>query len=327
MARVLFLGRPERRQPWFGALRAALREEDVLEPYLAERPFAAQLWGVDVVVDPFGAVRLTPPMLAEVAGAGVRLWQVLGVGLDHLDVPGLLARDIRLAHMPGETSARGLAEHALFLMLCLLKNSRGSQHSIQSRTLLLPVNRELAGRTLLVVGLGASGRAMAALAQGVGMHVGAVHRVPISAEERQNLRLAFCGTPEALEELLPRADVVSLHVPLTAATHRMIGRRQLACMKPDALLINVSRGAVLDEEALVEALGTGRLGGAGLDVFSREPVAPDHPLLALENVVATPHVAGVTEETAARRARVAANNVRRLCAGLPLLAEVSGPRA
>jgi phosphoglycerate dehydrogenase-like enzyme len=119
----------------------------------------------------------------------------------------------------------------------------------------------------------------------------------------------------SLEELLREADIISLHLPLLRETRGLIGRNELAMMKPTVVLLNTSRGEIVDEEALVEALKEKRIGGAGLDVFRKEPIAPDHPLLGLENVVLSPHTAGHAYEGWFRRSRFAWENIQRVAAG------------
>ncbi|MGH3561069.1 MAG: 2-hydroxyacid dehydrogenase, partial [Mycobacterium sp.] len=128
-----------------------------------------------------------------------------------------------------------------------------------------------------------------------------------------------------LPELLAEADVVSLHLPLTEATHGLLGRAALAGMKPGAVLVNTSRGPIVDEAALVEALADGRLAAAGLDVFAVEPVAPDNPLLQLDSVVLTPHISWYTADTMHRYLTAAVDNCRRLRDGVPLTQVVNQP--
>src|SRR5205823_3160068 len=130
--------------------------------------------------------------------------------------------------------------------------------------------------------------------------------------------IEFAGQPTDLQYVASQADYLSIHAPLTKATRHMIGRQVFEAMKPSAILINVARGEIVDEVALIEALRSGKIGGAGLDVFSREPIDPDHPLLKLANVVATNHVAGVTTGTSRRRAAAVAENIRRVAEGLPI---------
>ncbi len=132
------------------------------------------------------------------------------------------------------------------------------------------------------------------------------------------------GGPESLDKLLSQSDYVSVHVPLTRRTRHMLDARALAMMKPGGILINVARGGIVDQAALVDALQRRSLRGAGLDVFAVEPLEADSPLLELDNVVLTPHVAGVTTGTSRRRAAAVADNVRRTAAGMPPLYAVTG---
>jgi phosphoglycerate dehydrogenase-like enzyme len=249
------------------------------------------------------------------AAAGARLWQVLGYGLENIDIGHVLDQGLMLAHTPGPTSALALAEHAFFLMLCVEKNLHAGQANLRAGVLWRPFSGELNGQTLAIVGLGASGRELAKRAAVFGMRVVAVDVAEIGPEVLREHGVDFCGNLDALDRILGEADYVSLHVPLTRATHHMIDARVLDLMKPTAVLVNVSRGAVVDERALVDVLRAGRLRGAGLDVLEKEPPPPDHPLLTLDNVVVTPHVAGVSWQTSKRRARVAAENVIRVARG------------
>jgi phosphoglycerate dehydrogenase-like enzyme len=154
------------------------------------------------------------------------------------------------------------------------------------------------------------------MARGFGMRVWAIKRT-VKEGMREAMGLEWLKTRDHLPELLRASDFVSLHVPLNKETERMIGGTEIALMKPGAFLINVARGRIVDRAALLAALREQRLAGAGLDVYWDEPVDPDDPLLALPNVIATPHVANMTVETIETIARVAADNIRRVQAGLP----------
>jgi phosphoglycerate dehydrogenase-like enzyme len=136
-----------------------------------------------------------------------------------------------------------------------------------------------------------------------------------AADEAARLGVEILGGPDKLDELLSRADIVSIHVPLTPATRHMIGTAAFRKMKPGAILINVARGQIVDQDALVDALRSQQIAGAGLDVFAEEPLSLDDPLLEMDNVVLTPHVAGATYETALRRGAAAAQNVQRVARG------------
>ena len=138
----------------------------------------------------------------------------------------------------------------------------------------------------------------------------------IPAGVQAGLRVECFSNAEAVDRIFRESDYVSLHVPLTSTTHHLVGERALALMKPTAVLVNVARGEIVDEEALATALAEGRLFGAGLDVFGTEPVSSNHPLRNVRGVIATPHVAGVTDGTAARRAGAALANIARIEQGL-----------
>jgi phosphoglycerate dehydrogenase-like enzyme len=176
---------------------------------------------------------------------------------------------------------------------------------------------ELTGKTLLIVGLGRIGDALAARARPFGMRVVGVKHDP-SHRHDGAVGVDELVSIDALDEALGRADHVCLTVPLTRATHHLMNARRLTRMRPSAFLYNVSRGAVIDEAALVEALRAGKLAGAGLDVFEEEPLPPGSPLWDLENVILTPHVAGVTPLYYERAATLFADNLDRFLSGRAL---------
>ena len=177
---------------------------------------------------------------------------------------------------------------------------------------LRPTSYELAGKAVGLVGMGRIGREVARRVHAFDAHVlYADPVVALSAAEETALGAARVG----LDELLAGSDVVSLHVPLTAETRALVRRETLAKMKPGAVLINTARGALVDEAALVEALRTGRLAGAGLDVFEREPPGADNPLLALDNVILTPHIAAGTRDALIEKMRAAFANMQRVLRG------------
>ena len=297
-----------------GFLAAAGDRHDVTA-YRAGDAISDQFEGLDAVVD-FGGWA-SNDLIDNGADGGARLWQVLGYGLDHIDVGHVLQRGLLLAHTPGEVTAVPLAEHALFLMLSLEKKLHEGQRSLRSGVFYTTMAGELAGKTLAIIGLGASGRALARRAIGLEMRTLAVDVAEIPRSVQHELQIAFCGGLEDLHHVLAQADFVSIHTPLTSTTHHLIDTEALGVMKSDAALINVARGAVIDERALIAALQEGRIGGAGLDVFEREPLDSGHPLFDLENVVLTPHIAGTTPGSSRRRALFAAENIDRLARGLP----------
>ncbi len=316
--RVLFLGEVGSSPVWYdGVLRACGNDHEVsmLNP---REPISEQFAGVDCVVDQGGSVG-TREMMDAARKNGVKFWQVLGTGLDHVDVAYLLECGFLVANCPGQYSAIALAEHALFLMLYLAKQFPASQEEFNRRRRAGLVTSELCGKTLGLVGLGASGQELARRGTALGMKVLAVDTMSPSPKLLEELNAEFLGGPDQLETLLRRSDVASLHVPLLPTTKHIIDRKALGWMQPHAMLINVARGGLVDAEAVLESLQKGRLGGAGLDVFEDEPINPNHPLLGQKNVVATPHLAGTTHGTARRRGEAAAVNISRVANGmLPL---------
>lgn len=250
----------------------------------------------------------TQPMTADVIAAAPSLKIVSrhGVGYDAVDVAALNARGIPLA-IVGDVNSRAVAEHTLMLMLATAR--KAAQHDAAIRRGEWNVrNRfetvELDGKTLLLVGFGRIGRRVAELAGAFGMAVAAYDPfVKPEVMAKHGVR------PEAdLVKALASADYVSLHMPGSTAG-AVIWEEEIRAMKPGAILINAARGGLVDEDALDQALRDGRLAGAGLDVFKSEPPAPDHPLLANERVLLSPHAAGLTAECAARMAVASVQNV------------------
>jgi phosphoglycerate dehydrogenase-like enzyme len=260
-----------------------------------------------VVIDPRA---LVTPALARAAAGQVRLWQLLSVGYDGVDLRTLHDSGVPVANSPGYTSATALAEHAFALMLL----------SYSGITLVSDVGasageprRELRGKTLLLIGFGASARRLAVLAAAARMKVRAVSRHPPRRVPPGVEVLAWAQ----LDSLLPQADIVSLHVPANNDTYRLIDSGRLSLIKDGAAIVNVCRGSLIDEPALIRELRSRRLSGVGLDVVANEPLQADAPIRNVGNAKLTPHVAGNTLETADRRGRFAAANARRVLRGLP----------
>ena len=318
--KILFIPLPEPfKQPWYDGFVAAIDGRYPIRLCDPAKPLADQFQGIDVVVELGGATR---NMIDAGLAAGVKLWQIDSTGLDKVNVAYFLEQGLPLTHTPGPFSAVALAEQALFLMLCLAKNFKASQQSVRSRVLCAPTNDELAGKSLGLIGLGASGRELAKRAWAMGMRTMAIDIADVPQATRDELHIAFFGDPSQLDKVLVEADYLSIHTPLTSRTRHMIDRRVLELMKPTAVLINVARGGIVDADALFEALQIGQIRGAGLDAFDPEPIDPAHPLLQMENVIITPHVAGVTTETALRRGQALAENVGRVAQGLSPLYQV-----
>jgi phosphoglycerate dehydrogenase-like enzyme len=243
-----------------------------------------------------GLIPSLAPVTASVIAAA-RMLQVIvqfGTGLDSVDLSAAEQRGIPVRNVPG-VNAQAVAELALFLMLALARKQPSHRRSLEHGLLGDPVGTELRGKTLGIVGLGATGRGLARIARGIGMDVIAVRLRP-----GPDADASWVGGPADLDHLLEGSDYVSLHVPASATTTGMIDAGRLARMKRSAYLINVGRGNLVDRVALIEALRTRRIAGAGLDVYWEEPPDPDDVLLRMDNVVATPHLGGVTREAVSR---------------------------
>ena len=183
------------------------------------------------------------------------------------------------------------------------------------------LGHDVYGGTLGIVGMGRIGLAVARRSRGFDMRV-VYHARRSRAQAEAEVGATY---KRDLPQLLAEADFVSLHLPLDAETHHLIGRRELAAMKPTAVLINTSRGGVVDQAALLQALQDGTIAGAGLDVTTPEPLPPDHPLFRLPNVVITPHVGSASHGARREMAMLAARNVIAACTGAPVPAEVAAP--
>jgi len=276
--------------------------EGPAEPFASELVRAEAIWHV---LQPISA-----DMIAR--AARLKLIQKIGVGVNTIDLEAARAHGVAVCNMPG-TNSRAVAEMSLMLMLCALRRQYRVEQSCRAgRWTLEDETREsfgeLCGRTVGMVGFGAVPQLLAPILQAMGA------RVLYTATAPKPVPWEYRG----LDALLGEADIVTLHVPLTHATAQLLDRARIARMKPGAILVNTARGGLVDEQALVEALASGRLGGAGLDVFAGEPVDPRHPLLALPNVSVAPHVAWLTQETWRRSIGVALHNTLAARDGMPL---------
>jgi len=254
--------------------------------------------------------------------ASVKFVQVTGAGLDRLDLNFLKQRGIGVANVPGGSN-EAVAEYAVTAATVLLRGFLWADAEIRKgnyrefRARMIADNLQgLDGLTVGIIGFGVTGVAVASAFQKRGCLIfyhDPAPRDPRTAE-------AVGAKPCSLEDLFQLADVVTLHVPLLPQTTGMIGARELAMMKPGAILIQGSRGGVVDEAALAEALQSGQLGGAAVDVYSTEPPAADNPLFALKGEAAhrilfTPHIAGVTRQSTAYLFRAAWRNIERVFGG------------
>ena len=223
----------------------------------------------------------------------------LGVGLDNIDVDACKARGIEVIPAAG-ANALAVAEYVIAAAMFLLRGAYASSVAVENGEwprLALANGRELAGKTLGVIGFGDIGRLAARLGRALGLNVIGFDAQIASSSPVWNEEGV---EPRSFDSLLAKADVVTLHVPLVAATRHLIDAARLRVMKPDAILINTARGGVVDEVALAAALKSGRLGGAALDVFEQEPLTAGSPLAGCPNLLLTPHIAGVTAESNTR---------------------------
>ncbi|WMD18825.1 hydroxyacid dehydrogenase [Achromobacter seleniivolatilans] len=255
-------------------------------------------------------VRNRSQVNAELLAAAPRLLAVgrLGVGLDNIDLPGCAARGIQVVPATG-ANARAVAEYVIGTLLSLLRGAYHATPDVASGRwprAALSQGLEAQGRTLGVVGFGGIGQLTAQLARGLGLRVVACDAAlppghPVWAESG--------AAPLALDALLAEADAVTLHLPLTPGTRHLLNAERIGRMRPGAILINTSRGGIVDEAALAAALRSGRLRGAALDVFEQEPLPAGSALADAPNLILTPHIAGLTQEANVRVSNMVAAGV------------------
>jgi D-3-phosphoglycerate dehydrogenase len=235
-----------------------------------------------------------------------------GAGLDLLPMEAATAAGVLVANVPA-VNARSVAEHVFFVSMALLRRFRRMDRDLRTGGWFVgrahaEQTNELSGRRIGIVGYGAVGRQVHAIAaNGFGLDVAVTSR----------------SRPEGLhgarfldiDALVAASDILVLCCPLTPETRGLIDARRIGLMKPGALIVNVARGPVIDDEALIGALRDGRVGGAALDVFATQPLPPDHPYFGFDNVIVTPHMAGITEESMMRMGTGAAAEVVRILAG------------
>ncbi len=300
--------------PWQDDVVEAIGERHHQVLYDVNLPLKPQFDGIQVVVD-CGGGSVSTTAMADVAGS-VQLWQLLSNGIDHFNLEYFRSKNIPVANCPGENTAIPLAELAVMFMLQLSRSWHAAERNLHKRVMYSPMGCELAGKTLGLVGFGATGRQLAKRAKSFDMCVIAIDKRKVLAAEKRKFGVSHVYGPGSFDDLLRESDYVSLHLHLTPETRHIINAQRLASMKKGSFLINVSRGALVDEEALSGALASGHLGGAGLDAYVKEPPDVEDPLLRLENVIATPHIAGATSGTSKRRAAFTALNIDRIASGL-----------
>ena len=229
----------------------------------------------------------------------LRLVSIWGTGTDHVDLASAARHGVVVANTPG-VSARSIAEHALALLFAVARRIPQMDAATRLGAWERGQSMELNGKTCGVIGYGAVGREFARLAAGIGMRTIVWTMHPASYPGIEFVEL---------DQLYRASDALSIHLRLSPATRDFIGAAQFAAIKPQAILINTARGAIVNEAALLRALADGTLSGAGLDVFAGEPLSRHHPLTTLGNVVLTPHCAGITPEALQAGLRMAVDNI------------------
>ena len=245
-------------------------------------------------------------------GDQLRLVQQCGSGLEMVDLDAAKRCNIHVANVPTDISgnADSVAELGIYMIIGLSRDVRGMSKSLAEQSMGQPQGRALNGRTIGLIGLGGIGRALVRKLKVFGVHLIAIKRSnPKNAMEK--LGMDWVGGIEDLKKLLSRSDFVILCLPMTSESRNLIDHNAFSFMKNGAFLINLSRGGLVDRDALEDALASGKIAGAGLDVFWEEPPDPNDPIFSY-NVMATPHIAGSTDVSMRGIVKVVAENIRRL---------------
>jgi phosphoglycerate dehydrogenase-like enzyme len=253
---------------------------------------------------------MTPMDVVLIRSTSAALIQQWGAGLEGVDIEAATARGIYVCNVPSDETpnAESTAEHAVLLMLACARRLHTCFKAFDKGLWGAPLGESLFGKRALIVGLGRIGRALARRLIALGMEVDAIRRTPQPGGDRQ-AGVREVGGPADLSRLAADVDFLVCTATATEGARGMINASTFHAMKPTAYVVNVSRGAVINEPALIAALREGLIAGAGLDVFAQEPVDLRNPLLKMENVIATPHVAGVTRQSYEGIARAIAANV------------------
>jgi len=281
------------------------------DPYIATADLHAALADTDGI-----ALSLTPLKAPEIAAAPIlRVAARIGVGYDAVEIPALTARGIPLM-VVGTANSVSVAEHAIFMMYALAKKVMFQDQAVrdnrwQDRWNGIPV--DLAERTLLIVGFGRIGTRTAKRCLAMDMRV-MVYDPYVPAA---TIKAACCEPVIDLDAAVSKADVVTIHCPKSPETVGLFNAARLARMKPSAYIVNTARGGIIDEVALHAALSTGKLAGAGIDVFDKEPTPADNPLLKLPNTIVSAHMAGVTTESMDRMSVATVKNILSVLDGTP----------
>ena len=279
------------------------------EPPSSEKELKKRMQGADIVIVGWSNI---PKELLE-SLPNLKMISIWATTCHYVDLQAAKQRGIAVTHVPGY-GTEAVAEHAFVLLLAairklLLADSLVRKGEFDWRPLR---GAELAGKTIGLIGTGAIGLRVGEIAKGFGMRILGYDIIP-NANRAQEIGMKYVD----LQTLLKQSDVISLHVTLSSKSEHLIGKREFEMMKTGAILINTSQGKCLDEKELVNALVSGKLSCAGLDVFSQEPPAPDNPLFKLDNVVLTPHIGFHTAEAVERCSDICIDNVAKFLEGHP----------
>jgi D-3-phosphoglycerate dehydrogenase len=263
----------------------------------SEADLIERIHDADIVINIRSSCKFTQNVFDQCSQ--LRLLSLWGTGTDNVDLAAAARHGVKVTNTPG-VAAISIAEHCLALMLSVARRIPRTDAQIRQGHWPRGEGAQMCGKTLGIVGLGAIGRRFAQLGTAIGMHV-------IAWTLHPNPALGFELVP--LDQLYRDSDVISLHLRLSADTRDMVGEREFALMKQSAILINTARGPIANEAAMMEALLSRRIAGAGIDVFDVEPLPKDHPLTRLPNVVLSAHSAGVTPEALEAGLQMAVDNV------------------
>ena len=274
----------------------------------------SQFVGIEAAID-LGGENMQRPMFE--AADKLKFWQMLTIGYDFgRDLSYAKETGLATSNCPGSTCSAGLAEAAFMFILMLTKKYHESQDSLKQGKLHTPMVDDVEGKSVGIIGFGASGQALARRVRAFGMPIMIIDPLSIDQSLLGEVQPVFVGTPDAIDHVISEADFISLHLPVTPTTERLIDARRIALMKPTACLINVARGNLVDERALHTALREGKIGGLGTDVFYDYDVKPSQELLEHPRFVALPHVSGGSLNSVRSRAAVSLENLNRIAEDL-----------
>ena len=310
--KAIYIHWPGAERLWRDDLFGVVADRHDLVEYDPSKSVESQLAGVEAVLD-HGGHGMTREIIK--AGPDLRLWQMITVGYDAIDLSIVDGSEIAVCHCPGATSAAGLAETAMMFMLMLVKRYNQAQGHLADGIISNLTTDELSDKKLAIIGFGASGRRLAALAGVFGMRLMIIEPLEIDSGDLERLPVEFVGKPDDLDRVMGQADFISLHLPVMPETRGFIDARRIALMKPTACFINVARAALVDEDALNEALVEGRIAGIGSDVFTDNRPGREISTFRHDNLVALPHLAGGSCKTIHRRHLVCLENLDRIARG------------